>query len=302
LYPPQDAPVGERERTVHAWVDAITFICNRAAARLHMKLLIKKHIGAGFCSHVYLAVQLDGGAACACKITDKQRMGPESADMLETEADMQRQLMALDCGGILKLIDASIKADPFRAYLVTELCAGGEVYDYACALGDERFNERMVAEIMRSVLRCVHVMHSSGFAHRDLKLENILLSTRDTSVPIPQRIRLADFGFICRTDAGRLTLQCGALTLTRLFTSRHVTRLTRAQARQRTGRQRSSARHHSGPTTAAPSTCGARASCCACCSPPPPPPPPPHTPPHPDQVRAAHLLLPLRPPLRGFRA
>ncbi len=53
-------------------------------------------------------------------------------------------------------------------------------------------------------------MHSNGFVHRDLKLENILLSTRDTRQPIPQRIKLADFGFICRTDGQRLTLQCGA--------------------------------------------------------------------------------------------
>jgi hypothetical protein len=41
---------------------------------------------------------------------------------------MQRQLMALGCDGrstvgFLKLIDANIKADPFRAYLVTELCS-----------------------------------------------------------------------------------------------------------------------------------------------------------------------------------
>ena len=53
---------------------------------------------------------------------------PESAEMLDTEADMQRQLMALGCDGrstvgFLKLIDANIKADPFRAYLVTELCS-----------------------------------------------------------------------------------------------------------------------------------------------------------------------------------
>jgi serine/threonine protein kinase len=53
-------------------------------------------------------------------------------------------------------------------------------------------------------------MHSNGFVHRDLKLENILLSTRDTYLPIPARIKLADFGFICRADGQRLTLQCGA--------------------------------------------------------------------------------------------
>jgi hypothetical protein len=266
FYPTQELPFGERVRAVHAWVDAITFSCNRAAARLHMKLELKKHIGAGFCSHVYLALRQSDGATCACKITDKQRMGPESAAMLETEADMQRQLMALGCDGFLKLIDANIKADPFRAYLVTELCSGGEIYDYACSLPPERFNERMVAEIMRSVLRCVEVMHANGFVHRDLKLENILLSTLDTFVPIPQRIRLADFGFICRTDGGLLTLQCGAPSMCYLYAQSVPNSI---QARPRTGHPRSSTRHRLSRTRAAPWTCGVQASCSTCSSHPP---------------------------------
>ncbi len=144
FYPAQELAHGERVRAVRAWVDAITFASNRAAARLHMKLELKKHIGSGFCSNVYLALRHSDGSACACKITDKQRMGPESAEMLETEAAMQRQLMTLGCDGFLKFLDADVKVDPFRAYLVTELCAGGEVYDYASTLPPDRFNERMV--------------------------------------------------------------------------------------------------------------------------------------------------------------
>lgn len=96
---------------------------------------------------------------------------------------------------------------------MTELCPGGEVYDY------ERFNERMAAEIMRSVLRCVHVMHSSGFAHRDLKLENILLSTRDVPIPahqarrlrlhLPHRCRPLDAAMRCTHTRTPLSLTSG---------------------------------------------------------------------------------------------
>jgi hypothetical protein len=211
FFPAQDLPAGERTRLVHCWVDAITFVCNRAAARIYMQLDLKKLIGSGLCSRVYLALRQENGAVCACKITDKQRMGPESAEMLETEAHMQQQLMALGCDGFLKLLCANVKSDPFRAYLVTELCTGGEIYDYACSLPSDSFNERLIADIMRSVLTCVQVMHANGYVHRDLKLENILLSTRDTILPIPQRIKLADFGFICRADDQPLTLQCGTL-------------------------------------------------------------------------------------------
>jgi hypothetical protein len=115
FYPAQDTHVEARVRSVHAWVDAITFVCSRAAASAHMQLQLKRHIGSGFCSHVYLAVRQSDGGVCACKITDKQRMGPESADMLQAEADMQQQLMALGCDGFLKLLGANVKSDPFRA-------------------------------------------------------------------------------------------------------------------------------------------------------------------------------------------
>jgi serine/threonine protein kinase len=209
FFPAQELGAGERERVVEMWVDALTYVCNRVAALHHMQLQLKKHIGSGLNSHVYLALRQSTGDVVACKITDKQRMGPESADMLETEAAMHMQLLSLGCDRILKLLGANIKDDPFRAYLVTEFCSGGEVFEYATSLPADRFNERMVAEIMRSVLQCVHVMHSNGFVHRDLKLENVLLSTRDTFLPIPDRVKVADFGFICRPNSERLTLQCG---------------------------------------------------------------------------------------------
>lgn len=54
FYPAQEVPIEGRARAVQAWVDAITFVCSRAAAGAHMRLRLKKHIGSGFCSHVYV--------------------------------------------------------------------------------------------------------------------------------------------------------------------------------------------------------------------------------------------------------
>jgi hypothetical protein len=67
-------------------------------------------------------VRHSDGGVCACKVTDKQRMGPESAEMLQAEADMQQQLMALGCDGFLKLLGANVKGDPFRACVCLPQC------------------------------------------------------------------------------------------------------------------------------------------------------------------------------------
>ncbi|KAG1695817.1 hypothetical protein DVH05_019156 [Phytophthora capsici] len=66
-----------------------------------------------------------------------------------------------------------------RLYLVNELCAGGDLH----GLVAERSNastflpENEVLSLMRQVLEGVFYLHSTlGIAHRDLSLENVLLS------------------------------------------------------------------------------------------------------------------------------
>jgi serine/threonine protein kinase len=72
--------------------------------------------------------------------------------------------------------------------MFTELCQGGEAFDYVVNQGrlDEsaQSTKMMVWEIVDAIAYC----HKHGFVHRDLKLENILL-TDDLHV------KIIDFGF-----------------------------------------------------------------------------------------------------------
>ncbi|WFD31843.1 hypothetical protein MSPP1_002883 [Malassezia sp. CBS 17886] len=71
-------------------------------------------------------------------------------------------------------------------WLATELCAGGELYDYVVRRGSLTEPE---ARILFGQLCCaVAYVHREGIVHRDLKLENILLDAHNN-------IKLSDFGF-----------------------------------------------------------------------------------------------------------
>ena len=92
--------------------------------------------------------------------------------------------------------------DTKRFMLITELCTGGEVFDLV--MKDGKLSQDKAACIVRQVLSAIKYMHNEGgvnecipgdceIIHRDLKLENILLSQESSGDPYPE-IRLIDFG------------------------------------------------------------------------------------------------------------
>lgn len=52
------------------------------------------------------------------------------------------------------------------------------------------YHEGVAARLMKQVLSGVHYLHSLGIVHRDLKLENILLSDNGPNCDV----KIADFG------------------------------------------------------------------------------------------------------------
>lgn len=78
-------------------------------------------------------------------------------------------------------------------WLVTELCSGGELFDYLAEKG--RLTEDEARIIFGQLCLAVNYIHDKGIVHRDLKLENVLLDERC-------RVKLGDFGFTREFDKG----------------------------------------------------------------------------------------------------
>ncbi|KAH7906273.1 Pkinase-domain-containing protein [Hygrophoropsis aurantiaca] len=78
-------------------------------------------------------------------------------------------------------------------WIVTELCCGGELFDYLAEKG--RLSEEETRIIFGQLCLAVAYLHEKGIVHRDLKLENVLLDERC-------RIKLGDFGFTREYERG----------------------------------------------------------------------------------------------------
>jgi len=73
--------------------------------------------------------------------------------------------------------------------LVFELYTGGELFDKLIDLG--KFKEPDAKKVIDQVLQAVNYLHQQSITHRDIKLENILLSSKD---PADAKVILADMG------------------------------------------------------------------------------------------------------------
>ncbi|KAJ7678115.1 Pkinase-domain-containing protein [Mycena polygramma] len=78
-------------------------------------------------------------------------------------------------------------------WIVTELCSGGELFDYLVEKG--RLSEDETKIIFGQLCLAVGYLHDKGIVHRDLKLENVLLDERC-------RVKLGDFGFTREFERG----------------------------------------------------------------------------------------------------
>jgi serine/threonine protein kinase len=93
--------------------------------------------------------------------------------------------------------------DASNVYLIMEICHGGDLNDAVQA--SEGLDEDTAKRYFHHVMGAIAHLHRLGIAHRDIKLENILI-TADAHA------KLADFG-LCRLlprDAGMQTV-CGTL-------------------------------------------------------------------------------------------
>ncbi|KAG7396093.1 hypothetical protein PHYBOEH_002795 [Phytophthora boehmeriae] len=96
--------------------------------------------------------------------------------------------------------------DATRVYLVLKYAGGGDLYVKMRDMPGKRFPERQAMMYIAQLVSALEACHHQHVIHRDIKLENLLLSDEGT-------IQLADFGWSSAnvTAANRRDTLCGTL-------------------------------------------------------------------------------------------
>ena len=156
-------------------------------------------LGSGAFATVRVAVHNASKKKYAIKIVDKGKLGKTDELALKDEITVLKEL---EHPNIIRLY--SVFNEPEYYYLVTELMNGGELFDRIAS--KVSYNEDEARNVTRTLLKVLEFCHSKQVAHRDLKPQNLLLTSKNSDIDI----KVADFGFAKKCGAdGHFKTQCG---------------------------------------------------------------------------------------------
>lgn len=153
------------------------------------KYLLTKHmLGKGASAKVFVAIRTCNGQQLACKVFFGPVMG---IDRLSHSQKMQIDreieiLRKLNHANIIELADVVYYTD--QVFILQSLATGGDLFSYLRL--HSRLKEKHIIIVIYQLVHAVKYLHDSGIVHRDIKLENILL----TSWRSGGRVMLTDFG------------------------------------------------------------------------------------------------------------
>ncbi|KAI5845851.1 kinase-like domain-containing protein [Morchella snyderi] len=161
--------------------------------------LLGNTLGAGSFGAVRKCTHVATGTECCVKVIRKDTT-PREEVMAEIEI-----LAALEggCGLWTKLLDVE-EGHPENWYIFLSLAHGGDLF--ALYESQTRLSPFRIKEILYDIAKALQELHERSIVHRDIKPDNILLSTRTSSA----RALLADFGVSSWCDGRRmLDGRCG---------------------------------------------------------------------------------------------
>ena len=173
-------------------------------------LILTKSLGKGAFGEVFLTQKKGCSEFYATKRLDRAfSEKPENIKLLANEITL---LKKFHHPNIVKLID--LKKTKSHCYIVMEFCNGGALS--GClkkykAAHRRPFSEEIVQYIMRQVVSGLAFLHSNKIIHRDLKLDNILVtfpSENDKSAlnMLKCTAKIIDFGFATKLHSSKANL------------------------------------------------------------------------------------------------
>jgi tRNA A-37 threonylcarbamoyl transferase component Bud32 len=160
---------------------------------------LQHQIGKGSYAIVYLANDFVGKKLVAVKVYNKEKMASITRqNIIENEIEVLKMISHENIVNFIKMNETESEI-----HLVFELIKGISLGSWVKSFSTYGVPEKIAKPVLKKILNAIAYLHTKGICHRDLKLENVML-TADLNP------KLIDFGFACQ-DSGRpnLALFCG---------------------------------------------------------------------------------------------
>lgn len=150
---------------------------------------------------VFLGSNTDTGEKVVIKVFDKPFVLSGDEEIWVTKQVEHANLAKYIDDGKVHIKDKYGNQEEVN-YLIVKYYPKLDLFDYVSQSG--KFSEDLARYYMRQLTSGLTHFYEKGFAHRDIKLENILLDDEFNLI-------LIDFGFSTSKDHGPLELNCGTL-------------------------------------------------------------------------------------------
>ena len=153
-----------------------------------MKYKVIQRLGDGAYGTVYLAENLMTKAKVAMKKINKVKENEIDDMEIKNEINI---LKKLDHPNIVKILEFYSTEKAY--YIITSYCPCGELYNQI----KYQYNENQLAVLFYQVFSGLYYLHSKNIVHRDLKLENILITEIEKEKKTGKSlfwIKIIDFG------------------------------------------------------------------------------------------------------------
>ncbi|KAG9245609.1 serine/threonine protein kinase-like protein Kin1 [Calycina marina] len=174
--------------------------------------VLGKTIGAGSMGKVKLARRIEGGEQVACKIIPRGSTddGHHQSQADRERADHSKEVRTAREAAIVTLLDhpyicsmRDVVRTNYHWYMLFEFVNGGQMLDYIISHG--RLKEKPARKFSRQIASALDYCHRNSIVHRDLKIENILISKTGD-------IKIIDFGLSnLFAPSSQLKTFCGSL-------------------------------------------------------------------------------------------
>mmetsp|Transcript_33013 Transcript_33013/g.32719 ORF Transcript_33013/g.32719 Transcript_33013/m.32719 type:complete len:366 (+) Transcript_33013:60-1157(+) len=161
---------------------------------------VVKEIGNGSFGTVYLVVSNETSELFAMKSINKHNIGG-SVSYLNNLVNEIKFMRSLNHPNIVKL--HYVYESPTHIYLLIDYVEGGDLFNRI--IKRKVFEEKTAATFAQKFLGVLDYLSSFNIAHRDIKLENILMVSEDNDYDF----KLADFG-LAADATEKLQLRCGS--------------------------------------------------------------------------------------------